>query len=370
VAIVGIQDTAAGRSNREESRHGATCPAVVVIAASAGGYEALVELLPSVSGGVDAAIVIALHRGVGHRSFLVELLRNHTTLTVREAGDGEPLRAGAIYICPPGMHITAGQTLRLIDGPRLNFVRPSADLMFTSLAWTHRSRAIGVVLSGTGTDGAIGSKSIVDAGGVVIAQDAASARWPEMPAAAAALGPAQWVLPPREIGPVLLQVLARQDAPGRAHDEAGTASDPRNRARTKVLLVDDHQIVRDGLRAMLNAEHDLSVLANDAADGRDAVRLSARFKPDVVVMDLGMPELDGFGATSQIVAMAPHTKIVALTAHTGARTTDRALRAGASAVLSKQKAYDELTLAIRSVLAGRVYVSRQGHAATETTGSR
>jgi chemotaxis response regulator CheB len=369
VAIVGNQDTAAGRSNREESRQGATCP-VIVIAASAGGYEALVELLPSVSDRAGAAIVIALHRAVGHRSFLVELLRKHTTWTVKEAGDGEPLRAGSIYICPPGMHITAGQTLRLIDGPRLNFVRPSADLMFTSLAWTHGSRAIGIVLSGTGTDGAIGSKAIVDAGGVVVAQDPISARWPEMPEAAAAIGPAQWVLPPSEMGPLLLQVLARQEASPRAHDEAGTASDLGERALTKVLLVDDHQIVRDGLRALLNAEHDLSVLANDAADGRDAVRLSAQFRPDVVVMDLGMPELDGFGATSQILAMAPQTKVVALTAHTDAGATDRALHAGAAAVLSKQKAYDELVVAIRSVMSGHVYVSRQGHAATETTGPR
>jgi two-component system chemotaxis response regulator CheB len=325
----------------------------------------MAEMLASIPREFPAAIAFAMHRALGKPDLLVELLRKCTTrVAVNAAKDGDALFPGMVYVCPAGMHMTAGHALRLLEGPRLNYVRPSADLMFVSVARVHGPRAIGVVLSGMGTDGAVGCKSIVDAGGVVIAQDPASAEFPNMPIAAAALGPARWVLPPGEIGPALARLLEGPDfcrpdvGPGLV-GEGGS-----KRPATKVLLADDHRIVLDGLRALLNGEDDLAVFPRDAEDGRAAVRLSAELGPDVVVMDLAMPRLDGVAATRQILFHNPAAKVVALSAHADARMTDRVLRAGASAVLSKQKAYTELADAIRSVMAGHIYISRHGHSAT------
>jgi two-component system chemotaxis response regulator CheB len=340
------------------------CP-IVGVAASAGGIKALVEMLRSIPAGFAAAIAVVQHRSSDPTSILVEVLRVHSPLPVKTAQDGEPVAPATVYVCPAGMHMTAGRVLRLVESERLNYVRPSADLMFVSLAQAYGRRAIGVVLSGMGTDGAIGCKMIVDAGGTVIAQDPASAGFPQMPSAAAALGPAQLVLPPDEIGRALVQVLKRLEQEG---DDA-TSTSPlgaSNPTAMKVLLVDDHRMVLEGLRVLLNGERDFFVLARDAEDGRAAVRLSAELNPDVVVMDLAMPGLDGVAATRQILAQNPAVRVIALSAHTDARTTQRALRAGALAVVSKQKAFDELPAAIRSVTSGHRYVSRRGLPAAET----
>jgi DNA-binding NarL/FixJ family response regulator len=162
-----------------------------------------------------------------------------------------------------------------------------------------------------------------------------------------------------------VQVLKRLEQEG---DDA-TSTSPlgaSNPTAMKVLLVDDHRMVLEGLRVLLNGERDFFVLARDAEDGRAAVRLSAELNPDVVVMDLAMPGLDGVAATRQILAQNPAVRVIALSAHTDARTTQRALRAGALAVVSKQKAFDELPAAIRSVTSGHRYVSRRGLPAAET----
>src|SRR4051812_2971976 len=101
------------------------CP-VVVIAASAGGYQALKELLASLPANFNAAIAVALHRGTSSPSYLIDLLSKQTPLLVKEAVDGDRLTRGTIHICPAGMHMTAHRTLSLIDAPRLNYVKPSA----------------------------------------------------------------------------------------------------------------------------------------------------------------------------------------------------------------------------------------------------
>jgi two-component system chemotaxis response regulator CheB len=322
-------------------------------------------MLRSIPAEFPAAIAVVQHRSSDPTSLLVDVLSSGSSLAVKPAQTGEPLLPATVYVCPGGMHMTAGRVLRVVEGERLNYVRPSADLMFISLAQTYGRRAIGVVLSGMGTDGAIGSKTIVDAGGTVIAQDPATADHPQMPSAAASLGPAQLVLPLHEIGPALLQVLKRLEQEG---DDATSPSPlgASNPGAMKVLLADDHRIVLEGLRALLNGERDFVVLARDAEDGRAAVRLSAELNPDVVVMDLAMPGLDGVTATRQILEHNPAVRVIALSAHTDARTTQRALRAGASAVVSKQKAFNELPAAIRSVMSGHRYVSRRDQPAAET----
>ena len=125
---------------------------------------------------------------------------------------------------------------------------------------------------------------------------------------------------------------------------------------TTVLLVDDHRILRDGLRALLQAQPDLVVVA-EAEDGRTAVRLAGEAAPDVAVMDIAMPGLNGIDATRQIRAVSPRTRVVALSVYTDARMVGEALRAGVSAYLPKAGSFDELVLAVRTVTAGKVYLS-------------
>lgn len=124
----------------------------------------------------------------------------------------------------------------------------------------------------------------------------------------------------------------------------------------RIVLADDHQIVREGLHALIAAESDLMVVA-EAQNGRGAVRLVEEHKPDVVIMDVGMPELNGVDATRQIVASYPDTKVIALSMHSDSRFVTGMLKAGAAGYLLKNCASDELVGAINTVMQHQTYLS-------------
>ena len=127
---------------------------------------------------------------------------------------------------------------------------------------------------------------------------------------------------------------------------------------TTVALADDHAVVRDGLRALLEAQSDISVVG-DAANGREAVRLAVQLHPDVVVMDIAMPELNGIEATQQIHDASPSTQVLILSMHSTTEHIFRALQAGARGYLLKESAGNEVVDAIRVVRAGRRYLSQK-----------
>ncbi|MBI5075219.1 MAG: response regulator transcription factor [Nitrospirae bacterium] len=124
----------------------------------------------------------------------------------------------------------------------------------------------------------------------------------------------------------------------------------------KVLLADDHKIVRDGLRTLLEKHADITVLG-EAEDGREALQLARKLSPDIVVMDIAMPELNGIEATRQILAERPDIRIVALSMHSDKRFVSEMLKAGASAYLLKDCAFEELITAIRTIMKGKIYLS-------------
>lgn len=124
-----------------------------------------------------------------------------------------------------------------------------------------------------------------------------------------------------------------------------------DKEKIKVLIVDDHQVVRQGLRTFLELNDDIVVLG-DAADGEDAVDLAARLKPDVVLMDLVMPRLDGIVATSKIKSMHGETKVIALTSFTEDDKVFPAIQAGASSYLLKDVSPEALVDAIRAAHRG------------------
>jgi len=133
--------------------------------------------------------------------------------------------------------------------------------------------------------------------------------------------------------------------------------------RTRVLLADDHKILRKGLRSLL--EKDFEVVA-EAEDGHQAIEYARRLNPDVIVMDVSMPGLNGIEAAERILAMNKNIHIVALSVHTDRRFIEKMIAVGAKAYLPKNCEYDELANAIRLVRLGRTYISRQISAAAGT----
>lgn len=127
-------------------------------------------------------------------------------------------------------------------------------------------------------------------------------------------------------------------------------------ADIRIILVDDHQILRDGVLSFLARESEIEVVAV-AADGREAVRKAQEFTPDVVVMDILMPELSGMEATRQILAHDPQVRVLALSMHSAAHVITEMLEAGAKGYVLKSSALEDLPAAIRTVAAGHTYLS-------------
>jgi DNA-binding NarL/FixJ family response regulator len=124
----------------------------------------------------------------------------------------------------------------------------------------------------------------------------------------------------------------------------------------RVLLVDDHEIVRQGLRALMAEEEDVELIG-EAGDGREAMRLAEQLRPDVVVMDIAMPGLNGVEATRRIRELVPGLQVVALSMHADKRFVRQMLMSGASAYLRKGCKFSELITAIRNVAEGKGYLS-------------
>jgi two-component system chemotaxis response regulator CheB len=184
---------------------------VVAIAASAGGIAAFGRVLGDLPADFPAAIVAVQHLDPRHRSLMADILRRRTGLEVVQAEEGDRIRPGTVYIAPPDRHLLANRdgTLSLSHSELVHFVRPSADLLFESVAASYRDRAIAVVLTGTGSDGSMGVGAIKKMGGTVIAQDQASAEFFGMPSAAIKSGNADFVLPLDEIPSALVTLVMK-----------------------------------------------------------------------------------------------------------------------------------------------------------------
>lgn len=182
---------------------------VVAIAASAGGLKAIIEVLGAMPPDLPASVLVLQHLDPRHRSLMAEILSRRVSLPVKEAAEGDRLRPGETYVAPPNRHLLVNPdgTVSLSQTELVHFVRPSADLLFESVAASYRERAIAVILSGSGSDGAMGVKAIKKTGGTVIVQEPRSAEFRGMPDAAEHTGNADFVLPLQEIAPAILTLL-------------------------------------------------------------------------------------------------------------------------------------------------------------------
>ncbi|HWD56277.1 MAG TPA: chemotaxis protein CheB [Acidimicrobiales bacterium] len=182
---------------------------VVLLAASAGGLTALSRVLGDLGDNFPVPVVIVQHLDPRHRSLMADILRNRTPLQVVEATQGAKLEPGTAYVAPPDEHLLVASdgTLNLSHSELVHFVRPSADLLFESGAGAYPGRAIGVVLTGTGSDANMGVRAISQTGGTVLAQNPATAEFSGMPQAAIDTGTVDFVLDLGEIGPALVSLV-------------------------------------------------------------------------------------------------------------------------------------------------------------------
>lgn len=181
---------------------------LVAIASSAGGLKALSELLSALPQNFPAALTIVQHIDRQHPSLLAEILQRRTPLAVKQAEEGDRLCPGSVYVAPSNYHllVNSDSTISLSKSELVHFVRPSADLLFESVAASFQERAIAVVLTGTGIDGASGVKAIKEMGGTVIVQDQASSAHFGMPGAAIDTGSANFILPLNKIAAALVKL--------------------------------------------------------------------------------------------------------------------------------------------------------------------
>jgi len=158
----------------------------IVVGGSAGGVEALSELLPVLPAKRGLSVFVVLHQPRDRSSLLPELFASRCALTVCEPDDKQAIEADCIYFAPSDYHmlVDVGPQISLSADELVHFSRPSIDVLFESAADAYGSRLAGVVLSGANTDGASGLRAIADAGGVTIVQSPATAQEPTMPEAA------------------------------------------------------------------------------------------------------------------------------------------------------------------------------------------
>ncbi|MDJ0615974.1 MAG: chemotaxis protein CheB [Calothrix sp. MO_192.B10] len=186
---------------------------IVAVASSAGGLPALTTLVSGLPGDFPATLVVVQHLDPRHRSLMADILSHHTALTVKQAEEGDLLTTGTVYIAPPNRHLLVNSdgTLSLTQSEMVHFLRPSADLLFESVAASYKDRAIAVVLTGTGTDGAMGVTAIKKMGGTVISQDEKTSQFFGMPSAAINTGTVDFILPLDEIPSALVRLVTSEE---------------------------------------------------------------------------------------------------------------------------------------------------------------
>lgn len=188
---------------------------IVAVASSAGGVTALRDLLGALPPDFPVPIVAVQHLDRRHRTVLAQVVARKSPLQVKLAEDREKVAPGVVYMAPPDHHLLVASdgVLTLSQSELVHFLRPSADLLFESVAAAYGPRVVACVLTGTGNDGAMGVTAVKSQGGTVIAQDPETAEFPGMPKAAVDTGKVDFVLSLEEIAPVIIGLLSAEDRP-------------------------------------------------------------------------------------------------------------------------------------------------------------
>lgn len=190
-----------------------TTPQVVAIGASTGGPQALRDIINRLPAVFPLPVLVVQHTTVGYSTTLVEWLGSSASLPVRVAEEGDPLDRAGVYIAPSTRHMVVhGRHISLLDAAPVSLHRPSATVLFRSVAAAYGARSVGVLLTGMGDDGAAGLLEMKHLGALTIAQDESSCVVFGMPAEAIRIGAAHYVLPPDQIARVLHEHCSRREA--------------------------------------------------------------------------------------------------------------------------------------------------------------
>jgi two-component system chemotaxis response regulator CheB len=182
---------------------------VVGIAASAGGIKAISELISGLPVGFPASVMVVQHLSPRFESHLAEILSKYTTLKVKEAENGEKIAPSTVYVARPDKHLMVNPdgTITLTSLGKVQYTRPAADVLFVTLSISYKDRAIAVILSGAGEDGALGALAIKRAGGKTIVQE--DPEVPSMPEAAIRVDDVDFIEPLAKIAPLLVNLVTK-----------------------------------------------------------------------------------------------------------------------------------------------------------------
>jgi two-component system, chemotaxis family, protein-glutamate methylesterase/glutaminase len=212
------------RDQMPDQARNAELESVVAIGLSADGLHAIRTVLHGLPAGFDAPILVVMHRAPTPAPALARVIARNCALPVKEGAALDVLEPGHVYLAPPDAHLVVEDGhLQLKHSGRVSFARPSIDVLFRSVAKAYGPRAVGVLLSGGGTDGALGLQWIRDGGGATIVQDPKEAKFPYLPAAAIAADGIDFKVPLAEISPTLLAIVERRRQ--RAADEAASGTE-------------------------------------------------------------------------------------------------------------------------------------------------
>lgn len=270
------------------SSHGDLSFPIVGIGASAGGLEAILELLECIPADTNLAVLVVQHLDPSRPSLLTEIFSNRTALRVSEAIDNLIMKPGCLYVIPPNMSMLVALD-RIKLSPRNGAISSPTpiDDLFQSMATSVTERAIGVILSGSGTDGALGMQAIKEYGGITFAQDIASARFSSMPRAAIQLACIDYILNPSAIAKELVRIVQHPLTLTVSIDSVRTVSDEDSYARLfrhlqGICNIDFSHYKRGTIERRLTRRlvlHDLhalsdyvSLVENDAVESRALCR--------------------------------------------------------------------------------------------------
>jgi chemotaxis response regulator CheB len=342
-----------GASGVSEETTRKQTPLVVGIGTS-DDVEALERFFSTVRAGGGVAFMVVQHDGSEGAGALAEQLGRLTDMPVVVAREGMRLEVDRVHAIPPGTLLGEGGVLVVASG---RYESP-VDALFGSLAEEVRESAVGVVLSGSGTHGTNGLRAIVERGGLTLAQRPETAKQPAMPKSAIDAGVVHHVLLPEQMAQRLiarvkgLVELHQWTVRGESAEIGGAsvtialpladvaeavpakASDCEDTHGRRVLVVDDNVDMVETMRdALALGGHVVDV----AFSGREGIEKARTFHPEVVLCDIGLPEMDGYEVARAFRAdpELAHTKLVALSGYTHATDVARALKAGFDAHLAK-----------------------------------
>jgi len=212
---------------------------IVGIGASAGGLEALQEFFKAVPINTGISFVVIQHLSPDYKSLMDELLARHTKLQIEKAQDGMVVNPNTIYLIPPrkNLRIFHGKLLLEDQGKRTGIILP-IDIFLRSLAKDHGSKAIGIILSGTGSDGTLGTRAIKEAGGMMMAQDEHTAKFDGMPRSSISTGLVDFILPPKDMPEALMNYLKHPFIDQSSNTDSILSGDLDNLTKVMMILRD------------------------------------------------------------------------------------------------------------------------------------